>query len=80
MDEYLQTHRLLWDRWTHEHEVSPFYALIDAGLQIEFLHEFPFAPRARFPFMQQGVDGWSRLPADCVQIPFLFSLQARKPI
>jgi SAM-dependent methyltransferase len=54
-------------------------SLIDAGLAIEFLHEFPFAPRAKFPFMQQGADGWWRLPEQYVQIPFLFSMQARKP-
>jgi hypothetical protein len=29
--------------------------------------------------MQQGADGWWRLPEQYVQIPFLFSLQARKP-
>jgi len=54
-------------------------ALIDAGLIIEFLHEFPFAARAKFPFMEKGSDGWWRLPEGYVQIPFLFSLQARKP-
>lgn len=54
-------------------------ALIEAGLQIEFLHEFPFAPRAKFPFMQRGADGWWRLPDQYAQIPFLYSLMARKP-
>lgn len=53
-------------------------ALIDAGLTIEFLHEFPYAARAKFPFMEKGPDGWWRLPAHYTQIPFLFSLQARK--
>lgn len=54
-------------------------ALINAGLQIEFLHEFPYAARAKFPFMQQGEDGWWRLPLEQHgTIPFLFSLQARK--
>jgi SAM-dependent methyltransferase len=54
--------------------------LVDAGLQIEFLHEFPFAARAKFSFMQQGEDGWWRLPEPYDgTIPFLFSLQARKP-
>ena len=53
-------------------------ALIDAGLTIEFLHEFPYTARAKFPFMEQGADGWWRLPARYIQIPFLFSLQARK--
>lgn len=54
-------------------------ALIDAGLRIEYLHEYPYAARAKFPFMEQGPDGWWRLPDSYVQIPFLFSLQARKP-
>lgn len=54
-------------------------ALIDAGLTIEFLHEFPYAARAKFPFMEKGADGWWRLPSQYTQIPFLFSLQARKP-
>jgi SAM-dependent methyltransferase len=55
-------------------------SLIDAGLKIEFLHEFPFAARAKFPFMELGEDGWWRLPLDQHgTIPFLFSLRARKP-
>jgi len=55
-------------------------SLISAGLQIEFLHEFPYAARAKFPFMEQGEDGWWRLPSKKHgTIPFLFSLQARKP-
>lgn len=53
-------------------------ALIDAGLTIEFLHEFPYAARAKFPFMEKGPDGWWRLPPQYTQIPFLFSLQARR--
>jgi len=53
-------------------------ALIEAGMTIEFLHEFPYAARAKFPFMEKGADGWWRLPAHYPQIPFLFSLQARK--
>jgi SAM-dependent methyltransferase len=53
-------------------------AIINAELTIEYLHEFPFAARAKFPFMERGSDGWWRLPKQYVQIPFLFSLQARK--
>jgi hypothetical protein len=53
--------------------------LIHAGLQIDFLHEFPYAARAKFPFMQQRDDGWRHLPPDRHgAIPCLFSLQARK--
>ncbi len=55
-------------------------SLVDAGLLIEYLHEFPFAARAKFSFMEQGEDGWWRLPEPYDgTIPFLFSLQARKP-
>ena len=51
-----------------------------AGLLIEFLHEFPFAARAKFSFMEQGKDGWWRLPEPYHgTVPFLFSLQALKP-
>jgi hypothetical protein len=53
-------------------------ALIDSGLTIEYVHEFPFAARAKFPFMEQGVDGWWRLPTNYIQIPFLFSLRAHR--
>ena len=55
-------------------------ALIGAGLQIEFLHEFPYAARAKFPSMEHGQDRWWRLPAEQHgTILFLFSLQARTP-
>jgi SAM-dependent methyltransferase len=55
-------------------------ALVGAELRIEFLHEFPYAARAKFPGMVQGEDGWWRLPGEQHgTIPFLFSLQARKP-
>ena len=48
-------------------------ALIDAGLTIEFLHEFPYAARAKFPFMEQGPDGWWRLPRGTRPSRSLFS-------
>jgi SAM-dependent methyltransferase len=54
-------------------------ALLTAGLSIEFLHEFPFAARAKYSFMVQGEDGWWYLPQGSVPIPFLFSIRAHKP-
>jgi catechol 2,3-dioxygenase-like lactoylglutathione lyase family enzyme len=46
---------------------------------VDFLHEFPYAARAKFPFMEQGEDRWYRLPPHQHGIiPFLFSLQVRK--
>ncbi len=66
----------IWD-----HSLSEVInSLVRAGLRIEFLHEFPFAARAKFPFMERGEDGWWRLPGDKHgTIPFLFSLKMVKP-
>jgi SAM-dependent methyltransferase len=55
-------------------------ALVDSRLQVEFLHEFPFAGWQRLPSLQQGSDGYWRLPdEDRLKLPFLFSVKARKP-
>jgi SAM-dependent methyltransferase len=53
-------------------------SLIDAGLQVEFLHEFPLCAWQAMPGMVRGDDGYYRLPGD--KVPFLFSLRARKPL
>jgi SAM-dependent methyltransferase len=54
--------------------------LITAGLQLDFLHEFTFAARAKFPGMVQGEDGQWRLTRQHGMVPLLFSLQAHKPM
>lgn len=76
MDEFLQANQKRWD-----HSLGAVInALLQAGLRLDFLHEFPFAARAKFPFMEQGEDGWWRLPPpQHGTIPFLFSLQAHRP-
>ena len=53
-------------------------ALIDAGLVIEFLHEWPFSVYQRWPSMVEDEDGWWYLP-DRRDVPLSFSLRARKP-
>jgi SAM-dependent methyltransferase len=53
-------------------------ALLAAGLRIEFLHEFPFSAWQRLPSMVRREDGYWSLP-DRNDLPFLFSLRARKP-
>jgi len=53
-------------------------SLIEAGLQIEFLHEFPFCAWPVLPEMTKGDDGYYRLP-DNNRIPFLQSVRAVKP-
>ena len=55
-------------------------ALIEAGLRIEFLHEFPFVnwPVA---FLERSAGGTYRLPAASRgELPLFFSLLASKPI
>ena len=54
-------------------------ALISAGLTIDFFHEFHFAGYEALPMMEQGDDGWWRLPEGGESVPFLFSLKATKP-
>jgi SAM-dependent methyltransferase len=54
-------------------------SLIAAGLPIEFLHEFPFALRAKFPTMVRSEDGYWRFTREHNMIPLLFSLKASKP-
>jgi SAM-dependent methyltransferase len=55
-------------------------ALVDSGLQIEFVHEFPFAGWERLPSLERGTDGYWRLPdEDRLKLPLLFSVKARKP-
>lgn len=53
-------------------------ALIDAGLQIQFLHEFPMTVFQHLPIMEER-DGWWWLPDGMPELPFLFSIQATKP-
>ena len=55
-------------------------ALIDAGLVLEFLHEHDRTVFQQLPFLEQGDDGWWRLPADMPALPLLFSLRASKPV
>jgi SAM-dependent methyltransferase len=54
-------------------------SLIGAGLAVEFLHEFPFHLRAKFPSMVKGEDGYWRFTRHHNMVPLLFSLKARKP-
>ncbi len=53
-------------------------ALIEAGLRIEFLHEFPMAAHAHFADMKPDKTGWYHLPEGRNKIPMLFSLKAIK--
>lgn len=66
----------MWD-----HSLSEVLnSLIDAGLRIEYVHEFDFALRQKFSVMVQGKDGYWRFPPEFSMIPLLFSLKAGKPL
>jgi len=63
--------------WTHGiGEVIT--SLIDAGLHLDFLHEFPYACFADLPFMEKGEDGYWRLPKGMPEIPLIYSVKASK--
>ena len=62
--------------WTHSMG-DIINALINAGLRIEFIHEFTLCSWRRFPFMEQDEGGWWRLKGN--KIPLTFSLKASKP-
>jgi len=54
-------------------------ALIDAGLKVEFIHEFPFSPYNIFPDMYSGADGYWRMKKFGDKLPLVFSIKAVKP-
>jgi len=54
-------------------------ALINEGLKIEYVHEFPFTTYDQFPgLMEQNEKGQYVLKNKKIQIPLLFSLKATK--
>ncbi|MGH8907089.1 MAG: class I SAM-dependent methyltransferase [Egibacteraceae bacterium] len=54
-------------------------AVIEAGLRLEFLHEFPFVFFRMLSFLERGGDGWWRLPDGLPSVPLSFSIRAAKP-
>jgi len=64
--------------WSHSLSDIITY-LIKAGLQIEFLHEFPFTICGDHPFLVQGTDGLWRHKDKNVKIPMMFSIRAKRP-
>ncbi len=53
-------------------------SLIDNGLQIEFLHEFPFSVYQQLPFLVHNGHGIYNFPDGQQPIPLMFSLKATK--
>ncbi len=55
-------------------------ALIEAGLTIDFLHEWPYSVYNQFPFLQPDGKGKWNPPETPSMIPYMFSLRAHKGI
>jgi len=53
-------------------------SLIEAGLRIKFLNEYPFTVWKQFPFAEREPDGIFRLRNQKAEIPLLFTLKAVK--
>lgn len=70
-------HRVTYD-WPHTLS-GTVSALIDAGLVIDFVHEFPFTTDVFCPFMEEKEDGSVRLREHDGSVPLLFSIKATKP-
>jgi len=64
--------------WQHTVE-DILDSLSDAGLRIEFVHEFPYTFWKAFPFMRRGRDGWWRLTRGHGRVPLMMSVRASKP-
>lgn len=63
--------------WNH-HFGEIFSVLLDAGLQIEMMHEFPYSHYNVFPDMKEVGDFQYVLPDHQGKIPYMFSIKARK--
>lgn len=65
--------------YSWQHPLSDIInGLIQAGMALTWLHEHPALTWPLFPNMTVSEDGLYRLPADHVQLPLAFSLEARK--
>jgi len=62
--------------WTHTMG-DIVSSLTGAGLEIEFLHEFPYTIGLTWPFLVTGSDGLKRVRGHEEQFPLSFSLLAR---
>ena len=70
-------HRVMYD-WPHPMG-DIVTALIQAGLRIQFLHEFPFTTDVFSPLMKEKEDGSVRLREHDGSVPLLFSIKATRP-
>jgi len=63
--------------WAHSMS-DVINSLIQAGLRIEFLNEYPYTVWKQFPFAESEPDGFFHLKNQKAEIPLLFTLKAVK--
>jgi SAM-dependent methyltransferase len=77
-DPQAETQHNVTYEWTHGlGEVVT--AVIDAGLRLEFLHEFDYTGYQRWPFLEKTAEEVYRMPAGMPSIPLAYTLKASKP-
>jgi 2-polyprenyl-3-methyl-5-hydroxy-6-metoxy-1,4-benzoquinol methylase len=54
-------------------------ALLDAGLRLQAIREFPFTTYPALPWLEKGKDGNWRWPGEKSFLPLMYSLKATKP-
>jgi len=54
-------------------------ALLQAGLQLQYLHEMPYCTYQAYPFLARGDDDLWRYNAPGLDLPLMFSIKATKP-
>ena len=64
--------------WTHGMG-DVINSIIQAGLQIQFLHEFPKSCFQQFPFLEKRQDGYWYYDNSEIQLPLVYSIKAIKP-
>jgi SAM-dependent methyltransferase len=76
-DEDADTGKMRSYEWNHP--ISRIInVLINAGLTIEFFHEFPMTTYKAIPFMVEKEPGRWYLPENEDKVPFMFSIKAKK--
>jgi ubiquinone/menaquinone biosynthesis C-methylase UbiE len=77
-DRKAKLHHDVTYEWPHPTS-EVITALIDAGLRIEFFHEFPITPHAQLPSLMEPVDEMmSRLREHDGSLPLVYSVKATK--
>lgn len=68
------------ERFEWSHTISEVVnVLLEQGLRLDFLHEFPFCFFPMHPCMERGDDGYWHVPEGNISIPYMFSLKASRP-